>query len=266
MAMASWSLFLWGILSALSANSSEQPSGSGRVGVPDTHEAHAKKKTATKKGLQRWFHDEECWFDLERKIVVIGGEISQREGVLEMFACPLGTKEHESIVAVHCRSATAHTYLLAVGAQPGSPVTYQPEYSPARGPQIDIDVLWTDESGIRQKRTAQELVRHVKTGREMEHNWVFAGSQFVKDEDGKECYLADWGEFICVSNFGSATLDLPVESTQANSELLFAPFTERIPPRGTKVRLVLRPVPVKKEPPPNSPSKKAAGSATQLTR
>ena len=186
------SFFLLGILSASCAYSVEDYSSGARDGARDTHEAPAKKKEATKKGLQRWFPNEECWFDLKRKIVVIGGEICQREGVLEMFACPSGTKEHESIVAVHCRAATAHAYLLAVGAQPGSPVTYQPDYSPAKGPQIDVYVLWKDERGVRHKRKAQELVRYVKTGREMDHNWVFAGSQFITDEDGKEYYLADW--------------------------------------------------------------------------
>jgi hypothetical protein len=36
-------------------------------------------------------------------------------------------------------------------------------------------------------------------------------------------------------------LDLPIESSQANGELLFQAFTANIPPKGTKVRLVLIP-------------------------
>jgi len=53
--------------------------------------------------------------------------------------------------------------------------------------------------------------------------------------------MAESGDLICVSNFPTATLDVPVKSSQANEELLYEPFTERIPPRDTKVRLVLRP-------------------------
>jgi hypothetical protein len=34
-------------------------------------------------------------------------------------------------------------------------------------------------------------------------------------------------------------LDVPVQSTQANAELWFEPFTERIPPIDTPVRLIL---------------------------
>jgi hypothetical protein len=36
-------------------------------------------------------------------------------------------------------------------------------------------------------------------------------------------------------------LDLPVESSDTNSELLFDALTDNIPPKGTKVRLVLTP-------------------------
>ena len=76
----------------------------------------------------------------------------------------------------------------------------------------------------------------------MEFDWVFAGSGFWKDEDtGESHYQADGGDFICVSNFPTAMLDLPVPSSQSNDALNFTAFTANIPPKGTKVRMVLRP-------------------------
>ena len=73
----------------------------------------------------------------------------------------------------------------------------------------------------------------------MEHAWVFAGSQFVKEEQtGEQSYLADAeGELICVSNFPTAVLDVPIRSSGSNASLLFEAFTERIPPLGGNVRL-----------------------------
>ena len=38
-----------------------------------------------------------------------------------------------------------------------------------------------------------------------------------------------------------AMLDVPVESSQANSALLFEAFTDQIPPKGTLVTVVLTP-------------------------
>jgi outer membrane biosynthesis protein TonB len=81
----------------------------------------------------------------------------------------------------------------------------------------------------------------VKTGEELKYPWVFAGSGFWTDEDGKEWYNADSGDFICVSNFSSATLDLPVESSGANDTLMFTAFKDRIPPLDTPVLLILTP-------------------------
>jgi hypothetical protein len=52
--------------------------------------------------------------------------------------------------------------------------------------------------------------------------------------------MADGGDFLCVSNFPTAMLDVPVSSS-AKGSLLFQAFTERIPREKTKVRLVLIP-------------------------
>jgi hypothetical protein len=85
-------------------------------------------------------------------------------------------------------------------------------------------------------------VRDIKTKKEMNHPWVFAGSSFWVDPSTNErSYQAEDGDFICVSNFASAMLDLPVESSQANDALDFEAFTEHIPPQRTKVTLYLKP-------------------------
>jgi hypothetical protein len=85
-------------------------------------------------------------------------------------------------------------------------------------------------------------VRDVKKKQAMTQDWVFAGSGFYVDEDSKkQYYLADSGDFICVSNFPSAMLDVPFESTADNDGLLFEAFTENIPPTGTKVTVVVSP-------------------------
>jgi len=192
-------------------------------------------------GLQRVTKDYDIWIDPKRKAVIVDGQVCLREGTLEMFATHKGGKEHESVVAVNARPQFVHAALLAVGAKVGTPVKFDPEYKPATGQIIDIFVLWKNEKGENQKVRAQEWVKHLKTEKPMPYNFVFAGSGFWKDDDGKEYYYADGGDFICVSNFPSAMLDLPVESPQANAELLFVANTEKIPPKGTKVRLVLIP-------------------------
>lgn len=184
----------------------------------------------------------DIWLDAENHQVVIDGEICLTRRMLEMFACPKATKEHESIVAVATKAYIAHTALLAAGGKQGSPVKYYPKYSPASGSTIRIDVYWNSPDGKLQTAKAQDWIRNTKTQRAMEHDWVFGGSGFYVDEKTKQqYYLAEQGDFICVVNFPSAMLDLNVASPEANDELLFEAFSERIPPRGTKVKLVLTP-------------------------
>lgn len=195
-------------------------------------------------GLVKLSKTGDVWFDAKRKAVVADGQVCLREGQLEMFACPKGSKEHESVVAVNCKSEEIHAGLLAAGAKPGKPVSFDPEYKPATGQIVDVYVLWKDADGGKHQARAQDWVREFKSKRAMTHDWVFAGSGFWRDEEtGKEHYKANGGDLVCVSNFPTATLDLPVESSQANGDLLFEAFTDHIPPRGTKVRLVFIPRP-----------------------
>jgi hypothetical protein len=189
--------------------------------------------------------------DRKRKLVVIDGRIALRAGQLEMFACPAGTKEHESVVALLSDSKTIHAGLLAVGARPGAVVKWDPEYTPAYGDVLEVYVLWKDAEGKPHRVRGQSWVRDAKTGEEMKSDWIFAGSGFWTDpSDGIEYYYADGGEAICVSNFPTAMIDLPIKSSQANDSLLFEAFESRIPPRNTPVRVVLRPVPNLEAPKP----------------
>ena len=159
-----------------------------------------------------------------------------------MFACPKGTKEHESIVSLNCKAWHVHAALMAVGAKPVHPVKFDPEYVPAKGTEIEIEALWRDADGKNRRMNAQHWVQDNK-GNVLKYPWVFGGSRFYKDEmTGQEIYLAEDGDLICVSNFTTATLDLPIESSADAGSLLFLANTKNIPKQNTVVRLVLRPV------------------------
>jgi hypothetical protein len=191
-------------------------------------------------GMTRLAKDARIWLDTKNKRVVVDGYVALRVGQLEMFACPAGTKEHESVVGLLTKAQYVHAALLAIGAKAGSPVKFEPKYTPANGSKIKIEILYVDDKGAKKRVVAQDWVRQVGSEKTLDMDWVFAGSGMWKDPDtGTEQYLAESGDLICVSNFTTATLDLPVRSSQANSSLMFAAYTDRIPPEQTPVRLVL---------------------------
>lgn len=235
-------------------------------GMQTREELLAKIKTlfGEPKNATRLVQDGHIWVDAKRGLVIVDGYVTLRRGQLEMFACPAGTKEHESIVAVFAAARHVHAGLLAAGAESGGPTQFDP-YRPASGTTIKVSVLYHDESGKRHIDRAQSWIRDLQSKKEMPFDWVFAGSTFYKDIDtGEPRYLGDAGDLICVANFPAATLDLAVESAAANSGLNFEAMTENIPPMYTPVRLVLR---VSNEEPKRSSdgntAKSVAGDAGQ---
>jgi hypothetical protein len=202
-------------------------------------------------GLVRLDPVSRVWADKKKQRIIVDGYIALDAGQLEMFACPVGTKEHESVVAVFSKAFVIHAGLLAVGAKKGTPVQWDPEYKPPTGSEIQVSVLWKDpKTGKKQTIDAREWIREAGTkDKTLDTNFVFAGSTMWRDPDsGKEFYQAESGDLICVSNFSTATLDVPIKSpAKAATGLLFDVFKPRVPERFTPVRLVLQVVDGKKK-------------------
>ena len=76
----------------------------------------------------------------------------------------------------------------------------------------------------------------------MKASFVFVGSSMYKDEEtGEEFYRAEGGHLICTSNFPDALLDIREESSASDGGQTYEAWTEKIPPVGTPVLLVLTP-------------------------
>ncbi|GHT32277.1 hypothetical protein FACS1894214_4090 [Planctomycetales bacterium] len=193
--------------------------------------------------------EDQIWITPDKKSVIALGRIALREGLLELFACRTGTKEHESIVSMRVKPYMIHAALLAAGADSGKPVQVTPKFVPPSGDEIEVRIRWKDDKGELKEVLAQDLVLDEdatkKSGKNtaMKANWVFSGSMMYKDDEGKNHYVADeTGELFGLSNFVGAILDVPFESSADNADLLFTCFTERIPELHTPVTLILTPV------------------------
>ena len=210
----------------------------------------AKKAFDEPPGARR-LSERNVWVDLKNQRVYADGYVAMTEGSLEMFACPAGTKEHESLVATLAKSSELHAAMLAVGAMSGTPVAYHPKYVPATGQRIRIWVCFYDENDKYQAIDARSWVQKIDNKTQLETDWVFVGSGFWKDpKTGREYYQADGGDMICVSNFSSAMMDLPISSSADADDLQYVPFTKRIAKRGTPVRLVMVPITLPADHPP----------------
>jgi hypothetical protein len=177
--------------------------------------------------------------------VHVSATVCLREGLLEQLLTRKHTKEHEAILSADVDAREIHAALLAAGALSGSPVTFRPEFKPPTGSRIKITLQYKNKAGKTLTMQAGDWIRNARTKKPLQYDWVFAGSEFVPnplDPKAPDLYLANEGDVICVSNFESALLDLPIISPKDNDELVFEANTDRIPPLGTPVTVILEPV------------------------
>jgi hypothetical protein len=186
------------------------------------------------------------WLEVEgsKRRVVFNAYVCFREGPLEQLLCRKNTKEHEAILAADIDARDIHRALLLTGAKEGSPVRYQPKFQAPSGSAIRVTLRFEDNGKVKTV-PAQQWVRDRQSRKELEYDWVFAGSILldnVFEKGGPPLYAANGGDVICVSNFEDAMLDLPINSSKDNSELEFEAWTDRIPPLDTKVAVILEPI------------------------
>jgi hypothetical protein len=179
------------------------------------------------------------------------GRVALASGAVELLACVHGSKDYESVLALDCQPYDLHLGLLAIGLEPGRPVSGELEFyhigkrqeqgEPLRGPTVLVWVQWKDKKGTVRHR-AEELVLNVKTKKTMEQaGWVFVGSRFVRDEvSGKEVYAAALtGAVITTYHDPTTVLDNPASTGE--DDTLFVANQVLVPPVGTPVEVIVEP-------------------------
>jgi hypothetical protein len=214
----------------------------GQFAMPAPQSAAPTQQGATKKVPI----GNNVWLELEgsKRRVVFNARVCFREGPLEQLLCRKNTKEHEAILAADVDARDIHRALLLTGAKEGSPVRYQPKFQAPSGSAIRVTLRFEDKGKVKTV-PAQQWVRDRQSRKELEYDWVFAGSVLldnVFEKGGPPLYAANGGDVICVSNFEDAMLDLPINSSKDNSDLEFEAWTDRIPPLDTKVVVILEPI------------------------
>ena len=191
-----------------------------------------------------------------------------RQGQLEYFAVLPGGKTHESIFSflgetadgerIEGLGAALNSSLMALGLKPGTPLKLLPNRAvPATGTTVHIAVEW-EEEGKAVRVRAEDLLWDRERSRTMEEGkFIYVGSFF-----GEDGYIPDLvGDAVAVYSVSTCVVDL--DDPRAANDMVFVACAPRIPPEGTKVRIVFSPQPL---PPtrtwdPKEPEKRTDGAA-----
>jgi hypothetical protein len=191
----------------------------------------------------------------EQRRVELEAEVCLDRGWLEQVACAAGSREHESLVVPVARPSQIHAALLTAGFEPGTPGswTYEQgeyEFVAPTGSPVQVHVSYRAADGT----TVEEPIRHwihVRRGADVlpfpERPWIFGGSRIEPNPDWMgpgEHYVADvTGSIIGIVTFGDEVLGFSrVLADQASVQPPeWEAATERMPPVGTRVTLILLP-------------------------
>jgi hypothetical protein len=179
----------------------------------------------------------------KKKRVIVSSKVCLRMGALEGLLTRTKKKEHEYILAADVDARHIHLALIYAGAKEGTPVVFAPKYMPATGTTIRVSLRY-QKAGKTVTVPAHEWIRDAKARKNLDKDWVFAGSRFVPNplDKNKADYIANHGDLICTCNMESALLDLPVPSPKKFDARIWEAYTDRIPELDTKVEVILEPV------------------------
>ncbi|MCX7915479.1 MAG: YdjY domain-containing protein [Verrucomicrobiae bacterium] len=178
------------------------------------------------------------------------GAVALREGILEFISVEPRGREYESLLTLIAKPSALQFALLLIGCEPGHdpaagmPTSFQPQFD--KGSRLRLEVQW--QAGEQTHRVpVEQWLRDRKTGKAPDRlEWVFNGSFFNRGLDGNTIFQADaeeahialwWNPAIPINVIGN--FGIPYQG----DDLGFEVFTDRVPPTGTPVTLILRKAP-----------------------
>ena len=177
--------------------------------------------------------------------VRVPGAVALREGWLEQAVCQQGTRDHESLITVSMPPSSIHAALLLAGLTPGRPGHWRVrddgslELVPPTGEAVLIEVEWLDATGSTHRHPLGEWIKTDAAA--APGAFVFAGS--VMRDRAVAPYVADQsGSVVGLVTFGDEPIaSVAVVPDRADiAEPSLKAWTERIPPEGTAVTVVIR--------------------------
>ncbi len=171
---------------------------------------------------------------------------------LEVVACAPDTREHEALVMTRAKPSHIHAALLTRNLAAGSPGSWiwngpgsDITYNEPSGDEVEVFLRFEGPGGFFDVRPVREWIVDRDSGAMLpDEPFTFAGSRFVQFR-GAEVYDADYaGNIIGLATFGNEVIAW-TEVFSPNSEIdepRWIANRDVVPPYGTPVTIILRPV------------------------
>ncbi|HTE05238.1 MAG TPA: serine hydrolase, partial [Planctomycetota bacterium] len=186
-------------------------------------------------------------------------------------------RTHEALFVIKARPSLLDACLRALDLTPGASMHYrlkenQPpaediasgkaspwDAVPATGPLVAIDVAWTDDAGLPQRRSMESLLVDTRNGTALpENDWVYTGSRFGTLRQGRQdvqAFVADMqGDVVAIYLTGQGAALFERNSLEGVDDTLYSLNSATMPKRGTPVTLLFSRTGRATPPPPSRAS------------
>ncbi len=179
--------------------------------------------------------------------VVVPGVILVTRGLVELFGCGEGGKEHETVLRLETDVQSLDLALTSAGFNRGKLPEGKTIRDPNQGSRVIILVQWTDRSGKTVTHRSEDLVVSLRRNAPMPRvGWTYV-AQWSEIPDPanpkgerkqKVLIAANSRSYVTTFRDRSALLDNPLE--EAVDDTLFAANYMVLPLSGTPVRVIFR--------------------------
>ena len=179
-------------------------------------------------------------FDIGKREVTVPGEINIVGGDanIEFFACGKLGKTHESILIVDAEPIYMLTALGVLDFEPGRNLVVEGDPRPPIGSPVDIWVEW-QQGDVVVSRRARELVWNTFREQPMQETpWIFTGGRIKNRQFTTQLFH----NIIAVYRDPDSLFNHPLPT--GTDDRTYRVNTDVIPPKGTKVKLIIRPIEV----------------------
>ena len=178
-------------------------------------------------------------FDTSKREVTIPGEIniSGDNSIIEFFACGQLGKTHESILMINAEPLHIFAALGAMDYIPGMNLTVEGDPRPPAGSSVEIWVEWERGDEVISHR-ARDLIWNIFTEQPMQETpWIFNGGRYINNQFTPQLFH----NIIAVYRDPDSLFNHPLPT--GTDDRTYRVNTNVVPPKGTKIKLIIRPVP-----------------------
>jgi hypothetical protein len=157
-----------------------------------------------------------------------------------LLAGPRG-KVHETMLLTFINPYDLWQSLALLGLKQSYTARHRGDMVALEGDRVIIEVEYSDKDSKLVKKRLEDFIYHYVLKDHMPYaGWVYIGSHFVETRDGKILLFAAEAEDIATTwHWPQAIIDNPVK--EAGDDTLYCPFEGVVPPKGTKLKVIITP-------------------------